>query len=248
MSLAKWLNVPPGKTASGTPGVQCDARRARHRPVAATDGEHFRPSGRRSAVPPRGRRPRRVRRSRPAARPPAPRRCTRAPGPAARRGIDHQHHAGAVGPGGGVHPQRVGGGNLGRHDRRHHPRAEHGDRGADAESGEHVTGVVRAGRDPGQPDQARQQRQPQPQRRALQPDADRERRRACRMARRQRVRRRRSPAPPGQRHREAVRPRPLPDPLGHLVGEQAGDREAQHARGWRRAAPIGAPTRRARRR
>ena len=42
-------------------------------------------------------------------------------GSAARRGVDHQHHARAVGSRRSVHPQRVGGGDLGRHDRRHDP-------------------------------------------------------------------------------------------------------------------------------
>ena len=46
MSLAKWLNVPPGNTASGDPGLQRDGGCARHRAVAAADSEHLRPVGR----------------------------------------------------------------------------------------------------------------------------------------------------------------------------------------------------------
>ena len=122
-------------------------------------------------------------------------------------------------------------------DRRHDPRADHGDGRADAESGEHVAGVVRAGGHPRHPDQAGQQGQAQSQRRALQPDADGEGGRAGRVARRQRVRRRHPAGPPDERHRRPVRPRPLPHALGHLVGEQA-----RH--GQRRDTPGGAALRR----
>ena len=146
------------------------------------------------AAPPRRRRPRPVRRSRPAARTLATSSMTRAPVPPPDAGLTTSTTPAPSGRARGVHPQRVGGRQLGSHDRRHHPRAEHGDARADAEPGEHVTGIVRPGRHPGQAHQAGQQRQRQTQRRVLQPDADRERRCAGRVTGRQRIRRRRAPA------------------------------------------------------
>ncbi len=96
------------------------------------------------------------------------------PGTAARRRIDHQHHARTVGPRGSFHPQWIGGGDLGGDDRRHDSAAEHCDARTDAEAGEHVARIVRTHGDPGQPDQPGKQRQPQPDGRVLQSNADRE--------------------------------------------------------------------------
>ena len=95
-------------------------------------------------------------------------------GAAARRRIDHQHHTGAVGPRGSLHPQRIRGGDLRRDDRRHDPAAKHRDARSDSEAREYIARVMRADGDAGQPDQTGEQREAQSNGRALEPDTDRE--------------------------------------------------------------------------
>ena len=53
-----------------------------------------------------------------------------------------------------------------------------------------------------------------------------------------------SPRTPGERAPTRVRPRPSPHPLGDLVGDQAGGRQARPPRGRRRGCIDGLPTRR----
>jgi hypothetical protein len=48
MSFAKWLNVPPGKTASGTPASTATPAAHETVPSPPCDREHFRPAGRRT--------------------------------------------------------------------------------------------------------------------------------------------------------------------------------------------------------
>ena len=201
MSLAKWLNVPPGKTASGMPcstampaahdtvpspppTASTSARLAASRNASSMSSSVAElddlGGGQRFAHFVDDARAR----------------------PAARRRVDHQHHARAVGAWAVSDPQRIGGGDLGRRDRRHDPAAEHCDARADAEAREHVARIVRADGDAGQPDQTGEQGQAQSDGRVLQPDPDRERGRAGGVPGRQRVRRREAPALPGQRHRQ----------------------------------------------
>ena len=135
----------------------------------------------------------------------------------------------AVDPRRRIHHQRLGRRQLGLHDRRHQLGAQHRDPGADAETGQHVAGVVRPGVDPGQADQARQPAQHQTGRGALQPDAERERRGAGRMPGRERVRLWVAVDAAPQRHRVVAGPVPAPQPLGALVGDQAGDTEGDQA-------------------
>ncbi len=225
MSLAKWLKVPPGKTARGRPFST--AMPAAHETVPSPP-----PTASTSACFAASRSAATMSSSPPSSTISAVgKRLTHfvddpRSGSAARCGVDHQHHARAVGSWGRVDPERIGGRDLRRDDRRHDARTEHGDARTDAEAGEHVARIVRADGDTGQPDQPGKQGESQSDGRVLQPDPDRECRGAGGMAGRQRVRCREAVALPRQRHRHAIRPRPFPDPLGDLVGEQAGHRQA----------------------
>ena len=77
-------------------------------------------------------------------------------GAAARRRIDHQDHAGAIGPFRRLDAQRFRLWQSGFDDRRDQPPAQDGDPGADAEPRDDITGVVRAGCHSRQSDQAGQ--------------------------------------------------------------------------------------------
>lgn len=104
---------------------------------------------------------------------------------AARCRVDDQDDSGAGGSWRGLDPERFGSRQRRLDDRWHQPPAQHGDAGADAESGEDIARVMRSGRHPGQTHQAGQQCQGEPQRRILQPDPDSERGRTGRMPGRQ---------------------------------------------------------------
>jgi hypothetical protein len=75
---------------------------------------------------------------------------------AARGGVDDQNHTLAVRPRRCLDAQWLGGGQGVVDDRRDQAPTQRGDRRADREAGQHVAGVVRAGRDPREPDQAGQ--------------------------------------------------------------------------------------------
>jgi hypothetical protein len=223
--LGEVVEGPAGEHRKGQAAFHRDARRARHGAVAAADGKHLGAPGR---LPQRrldvialaelddlrGRQ------------------CVAnffddaRPGAAARCRIDHQHHACTVGPRWRVHPQRVGGGNLRRNDRGDYSASEHRDARADAEAGEYVARVVRADDHAGQADQTGEQCETKPDGRAFQPYPDGESRGACGVSGRQRVRRREVPALSGQRHQAPAGSRSLPDTFRELVGDQAGQRQA----------------------
>ncbi len=221
MSLAKWLNVPPGKTASGTPcstaidaaaatvpspppTPSTSASRAAARSTSSTSSSSFS-----STILACGRASRTSSSTRaPVPLPEAGLTTSVTPAPSGRSGVSTRSGATSGQP-------------L-LDDRRHHLRPQYRDARPETEPCEHVARVVRAGGHPGHPDQTRQQCQAEADRWVLQPDPDRERGGTGRVSRRQRVRRREPAGLPGQRHQEAARPFAAPDPLGDLVGDQAG--------------------------
>ena len=110
---------------------------------------------------------------------------TRAPVPLPEAGLMTRTTPAAVGALQGRHPQRVGDRDACLDDRRDDPGARDRDRGAEAEPGQHVAGVVRARGDAGDADHSREQGQAEADGGALQADADGERRRAGGVPRRQ---------------------------------------------------------------
>ena len=157
-------------------------------------------------------------------------------GAATRSWIDHQHHAGAVRAGRGVDPQRVGGRQLRRHGRRHYPRAQHRDRRPDAESREHIArDSARRWRRATCPTSPASSASPSPSGGFSSPTPTANAAALAEWPDGSEFDVGGAPAPPAERHREAVRPRALPDPLGDLVGEQAGHGQGHHAAS--RAAP-----------
>ena len=158
MSLAKWLNVPAGKTASGNPAdTATDAAEATVPSPPPTPSTSARSAAARNTVS-------------------GSSSLTEFDDlglgelladfvdnacavPAARGRVDDEDDAVAVGTFGGLDPQRLGRRQLRRHDGRNQPSAQYRDRGPDAEAGEHVAGIVRPGGHPRQAHQAGQQRQ-----------------------------------------------------------------------------------------
>ena len=226
MSLAKWLKVPPGKTASGIP---CStAMPAAHdtvpsppptastsaRLAASRNASSMSSSSPSSTISALGNASRTSSTTRaPVPLPDAGLITSTTPAPSGRGSVVSTRSGSAVGI-------FVG------DDRRHDPSPEHRDARSDAEAREHVARIVRADGDAGQADQTGQQCEPQSDGRALQPDTDGERGGAGRVPGRQRVRRREASALPGQGHQHAVGPWPFPDTLGELVGDQAGHGQA----------------------